>query len=245
MPEQVLTRKIKGLTENFIDNLINIYGDVLISVVIYGSAASGEFSDKCSNINLLVVLKDTGLKTLAKAASLVNKYRFRNIQPVFLSQEYISNSCDVFPIEFIDMQENHLTLYGNDVLKGIAIDLKNLRFQCEQELKGRIMNLKRLFVKKYRDKIALKNALVKLFISIAHILRNIIRLKGKQPVYLKQGLIIQISKEFPINLSVWEKILSVRNNQLLLDKAEIPCLFESFVEDLEKISAGLNKYNLP
>lgn len=241
MSEQVLTGKIKKLTEGFVNSLKNIYEDDLLSVILYGSAASGEFSNRYSNINLLVVLKDCSLNNLSKSSSLINKYRFRNIQPVFVSLESIKNTCDVFPIEFIDMQENHLTLIGNDVLKDFSIGQGRLKFQCEQELKSRLINIKRLYIKKYKDKRALKNVLIKLFISIIHILRNVIRWKGKNPVYLKQDFIIQISKEFPIDLSVWEKILSVRNNQLLLDETEILGLFENFVGDLEKICAGIDK----
>jgi len=31
----------------------------LVSVVLYGSAASGEYADNHSNLNFLVILKDT------------------------------------------------------------------------------------------------------------------------------------------------------------------------------------------
>ena len=57
------------------------------------------------------------------------------INPVFFTEDYIIRSTDVFPIEFLDMKENHVTLYGKDLFEAIAVDTKNLRFQCEQEIK--------------------------------------------------------------------------------------------------------------
>ena len=35
---------------------------------------------------------------------------------------------------------------GRDILKDLKIDLKNLRFQCEQELKGKLLNLRQAYL---------------------------------------------------------------------------------------------------
>src|SRR3989338_11153170 len=100
MQEINLPSGLKERLSDFLKGLKNIFAQDLISVILYGSGASGEFTDKLSNLNLLVVLKNTGLEDLKKAQTLVA--RAKTITPLFLTESYIVNSTDIFPIEFLD-----------------------------------------------------------------------------------------------------------------------------------------------
>jgi len=235
MKQLNLPQKLDNTLKDFINNLNDIYGDKLISVILYGSAASGEFVKRHSNLNLLVLLRNTDLENLKKVSGLTNKYRFRFIQPLFFTEDYIRSSGDVFPIEFLDMKENYTVLSGKDALKDISIDTRNLRFQCEQELKIKLINLKQMYLRRNKDKAVLSNLLLKSFTSILHILRNVLRIKGKQPPYLKQDILKDITAEFQIEVDRWEKILAAKNKQIKLKGKEIERLFVNFVRDVEKI----------
>ncbi|MFH0791414.1 MAG: hypothetical protein V2A64_07275 [Candidatus Omnitrophota bacterium] len=235
MEKRNLPEKLTRIIEEFSRELETIYKDDMVSLILYGSGANGEFMDKHSNLNLLVILKDTKLDKLTPAADLINKPKFRIIQPLFFSKEYIYSSTDVFPIEFLDMRENYKVLKGEDVLKDIVIDTKNLRFQCEHELKAKLINLRQSYLKMNRDKALLKHLLLKFFTSIIHILRNVIRIKGRTPDYSKQNLIKQIAEDFPINTDTWNMILRLKNKEVTPDNEKIKQLFISFAGDLEKI----------
>ncbi len=152
----------------------------LLGITLYGSAAAisnsrAEFIPAYSNLNILVLLKSTAPLELKKATRIVNK--FKKITSLFLTEEYILSSTDVFPIEFLDMQENYILLYGKDFLKDLRIDLKNLRFQCEHELKAKLLSLKQLYLGLNNHPALLKEPLFRLFTSTLHILRNVLRLK--------------------------------------------------------------------
>lgn len=241
MPELRLSKKTNKLLDEFIENLNNIYKEDLISIILYGSAASGEFVDRHSNINLLVILKNIGLDNLSKAAGLLDQSRYKLFSPLFFSQDYIAASCDVFPIEFSDMKENYIVLCGKDILKDMYIDFKNLRFQCEHELKAKLISLRHSFLRLINKNNPLRETLLKSFTSVVHILRNVIRLKGKKPHYLKQDFLRQIKEELPIDLNNWERILELKNKPVSLNNAELKSLFSGFVEDLEKIVAIVDK----
>ncbi|MDP3732602.1 MAG: hypothetical protein Q8R31_06270, partial [Candidatus Omnitrophota bacterium] len=177
MEELKISGKLKNILQQFIRGLKDIYQEELISIILYGSAVSGEFIEKHSNLNLLAVLENTNLENLKRAARLINKFSI--INSLFLTEDYIRRSTDVFPIEFLDIQENYSVLYGKDILKGVNIDIRNLRFQCEQELKAKLITLRQLYLKINRDKPALKDLLLRSITSILHISRNVLRLKGK------------------------------------------------------------------
>ena len=233
MQELSLPQKIKKICTDFTERLKDIYADDLISVILYGSAASGEFIDKHSNLNLLVVLKNTELENLKKSSSLINN--FRMVTALFLTESYILSSVDIFPIEFLDMQENCFVLYGKDILKEINIDTRNLRFQCEQELKVRLINLRQLYLSINKDTVALRNLLFKSFTSILHISRNVLRLKGKKPAYKKEEILKEMAREFRIDKDVWGRILKARALEIKLSNKDIEQLFINFTREVENI----------
>ncbi|MBI5144052.1 MAG: hypothetical protein HZA30_03170 [Candidatus Omnitrophica bacterium] len=235
MAELRLPQKIKDRLEAFNQGLKSIYKDALISVILYGSAASGEYSTKHSNINLAIVLDDASLANLSKASKLVRARKYRSFNPVFFTEDYIISSRDVFPIEFLDMKDNHVLLYGRDVLKDLKVDIRNLRFQCEQELKSRLINIKRLYLHN-PDKQALSNLLFRSSTSVLHLLRNLIRLKGTAPAYSKEDAVKAIAQEFNIDPANFNSILAARNRDLRLRHSELDSLFRAFVSDLEKIT---------
>lgn len=233
--------KSKKILEDFIQRLKDIYKEDLLSLILYGSASSGEFVNRHSNLNLLVVLKNITLEQLKKVSGLVSRYRFRTISPLFLTENYIQSSLDIFPIEFLDMQENYLVLYGKDILQDINIDTRNLRFQCEQELKSKLINLRQLYVRINKDKLALRVLLFKSITSVLHILRNVLRLKGKKPAYNKEDIVKELAAEFPIDTAVWSKILSGKSKQIKITNKDTEDLFINFIKDLEKIVEIVDK----
>jgi len=233
MEELKISDKLKNSLQNFNKTLKDIYQKELISLILYGSAASGEFVAKHSNLNALVILRNTDLGILKRASGIINK--FGMINPLFLTENYINSSTDIFPIEFLDMQENYLVLYGKDVLKNINVNTSNLRFQCEQELKAKLINLKQLYLRINRDNVALRNLLFKSFTSVLHILRNVLRLKGKKPPYLKQDILKELKSEFQIDIAIWEKILAAKTMKIKLKTKDTEELFIKFVRELEII----------
>lgn len=236
-----LRHEIKAVLDDFTLTLKSAYQNGLVSVILYGSAASGEFIDKQSNINLLVVLEDCGLENLKKISPEINKNRFQLIKPLFFTEEYIKSSLDVFPVEFLDMKENYLLLYGKDVLSGLEIDIKNLRFQCEHELKAKLISLKNVYLGS-KDRAFLRNLLFKSCTSILHILRNFVRLRGKGPAYRKDDALEQIHNELLLDTANFSKILDFKKNNLRLSYREIEALFFALVADLEKIVSAIDRF---
>lgn len=236
-----LPQDIKRMLDDFVSSLKNNYGDNLISVTLYGSAASGEYSKKNSNINIAIILKDTSIKYLKEILRFINKQKFMVINPVFFTEEYVKNSADVFPIEFLDMKENHIVIYGKDFLEDVSIDLKNLRFQCEQELKSKIINIKRLYLRT-TDTAILKKLLLKSITSAIHIFRNVLRLKGRVPPYSKEDVLNDVARELTINTAPLAKILDAKNRNLRLNREEIDNYFASLIEALETAGDKVNQF---
>jgi predicted nucleotidyltransferase len=226
---------------DFAEDLKTVYGTNLISVVLYGSAASGEFRSKGSNINILTILDDAGLENLKKISKVVRKFKYRRITPVFLTERYIDASRDVFPVEFLDMKDNHKIIYGKDILSEMSIDPKNMYFQCEHELKARLINLKRLYLKT-SDAAVLRDALFKTFGSALHILRTLIGLKDNVSGYKREDVLKDIARVFKVDVAGLGHILEARNRNLKLSGRKLDGLYAAFVKDLEGIVNSIDKF---
>ena len=115
--------------------LTQAFGDRLLSVVLYGSAASGEMHGKYSDLNVLCVLKTIGPAELRLAESPIRWWRsLNNPSPLFLSEEEFYNSTDCFAIEFHDIVECHRVLAGADLVTGLVVDDTFYRGQVEHAI---------------------------------------------------------------------------------------------------------------
>ena len=143
--------KAPGRPEEIFDAFTNdckkVFGADLVSIILYGSGARGEYIPKKSDINFMVLLTEAGISSLGKAMPLVASWKKRRVAtPLFLTKEYIASSLDTFPIEFLNLKAAYAVVFGQDVLGGLAFDGRLLRIQCEREIKGKLLQLRQHFL---------------------------------------------------------------------------------------------------
>lgn len=118
------------------------YGTELVSAIVYGSAAGGDFDPKHSDINLLLVVVEVNLATLERSSKLQEKWLKKRVsRPLFMDKHYIERSLDSFPIEFLNMQGCYKVVIGENILAELKIRKEDLRLQAERELKGKQLHL--------------------------------------------------------------------------------------------------------
>lgn len=235
-----LTGPLKTLLESFTGHLDALYGRGLVSVIVYGSATADGYHAEHSDINLAIVLTDTAIPTLAKAHRLVNERRYRAIHPVFFTEKHIRSSLDVFPLEFLDMQERYIMVYGKDVLKDIRVDTRHLRFQCEHELKSKLIAIKSAYLRTQSGTDA-RELLFRSCTSLLHILRNLLRLKGKVPPHEKDALITDIETAFGVDAKVIRSVLAIKQRGEYPGYAAADALIAELAALLERIADSVDK----
>ena len=66
--------------------------------------------------------------------------------PVYFTVEELSDAADVFPIEFHQMANARIVLYGHDPFEFVKLSNANLRHQTEYELRSKLIQLRRLYI---------------------------------------------------------------------------------------------------
>ncbi|HTR46320.1 MAG TPA: hypothetical protein VMM16_02900 [Verrucomicrobiae bacterium] len=118
-------------------------GDNLTAVVLYGSAVTGEFQEKHSDLNVLCVVARAGHADLERLHGVAEWWmRQGNGAPLVFTMEELKRSADVFAIEMIDMKRHHRMLYGADFLENLDVPMRLHRAQVEHDLRVNWLRLR-------------------------------------------------------------------------------------------------------
>ncbi|MCM8767067.1 MAG: nucleotidyltransferase domain-containing protein [Candidatus Omnitrophica bacterium] len=131
-----MEKRVKNKIEGFLKRIKEIFGERILSCILYGSVVKGTYNPKNSDINLIIIVDRFEAKDLDAIRKKVSKYALKNlIRPFFFSEFFFLSSTDIFPIEWKDIKENHLIVYGNDLTENIKIENENLRIELERKIK--------------------------------------------------------------------------------------------------------------
>src|SRR5271154_588381 len=131
------------LINEFVERMRAAAGANLMTVVLYGSAAAGDYVADHSDVNLLCVLGETSFAAIEALAPTVEWWgRQKHRAPLLLSAEEMRRSADLFSIEFLDMRRHYRVLWGEDVLKTLEIPMRLHRVQLEYELSEKTILLR-------------------------------------------------------------------------------------------------------
>ena len=131
VPQMFVTRVCRALPER------------VLSVVLFGSAAAGDFIPGVSRYDLVIVLDRLGIDELDALAPVIREWRKAgNPLPLLFTPAKLQSSVDAFAIEFLDMQHDRRVLYGRDPIAGLKANPEHARMQIERELKGKSLALR-------------------------------------------------------------------------------------------------------
>src|SRR5271165_1439294 len=90
---------------DLVSRLKEFAAENLESVILYGSAARGDFKEGHSDLNILCVLRSVTARELARLTPVVHWCCKDQNEPapLFFTDEELRTSADVFSIELLDM----------------------------------------------------------------------------------------------------------------------------------------------
>lgn len=224
--------------EPFIDDLKATHGKNLSSVILYGSAAAGDFVPHQSDYNILIALHRIGPADLRNAHACVREWtRLGNPVPVYFTVSELQNASDVFPIEFHQMSVAHKVLYGPEVLAQLSISDQHLRLQAEYELRSKLIKLRRRYISSSTSVDGLKKLMAESFSSFAALFSAVLILKGLDPPATKHEIVALTAQELEIDGTPFEKVLNIRENNFapVLDERSANALFGEYMEQIENV----------
>jgi len=217
---------------NYVTELLRVHADEIISIFVYGNLKP----------NICVIFKSLDFSALKKSLRLVNKgIRNKINAPLFLTKEHIQTSSDTFPIEFLEMKEDHTLLYGEDVLDSIAIEPSHIRFICEQQLKGKLIRIRQAYLEIGLRKKGMELLVKESFESLFPIFRGLLRLKDIKPAKDRHECVRQLSDSFQVDSNLFLSLLDDTKNDEKIAGESIEDFLEKYILEIEKLSMVADK----
>lgn len=227
----------KEIFNEFVSDYKAIYGDELVSIILYGSAAGSDYIPGRSDINFMIVLTEDGIKDLERSFRLVKKWRKKNVAvPLFLTERYIETSMDVYPIEYLNFKRRYITVYGKDILKGLSFDKKFLRLQAEREIKGKLLLLREAYLGSKGKKAALTAIINQSINAFMAIFNALLFIKDIDIPEGARSLIIALCNAFDLENSIFMKLIHIREGKIKPDNKELNRIFKDYLNEIRKLS---------
>jgi predicted nucleotidyltransferase len=165
-----------------VESLVRALGGRLRSVVLYGSAARGEYHQGTSDLNLVVVSEGLDPRDLEMlSAPLAAWVKQGQPLPRLMTPEILADAVDVFPIEFLDIRAHHVVLHGADPFAAIRVGVEPLRLQCEREFREKLMRLREGYLAAHASRTELARLLTSSYTTFLALFRAGLHLVGSPP----------------------------------------------------------------
>lgn len=139
----MLPEQMRPPVSDFAELLRTLGGDNVLGLTLIGAIAAGSFAPERDTARSVMVVRRHDLSLLRRIAEHGPRLgRQRISAPLVMTPEYIQASLDTFPLEFLEITQNRVIVFGNDYFSDLEIADSDVRYQCERELKVLAMSLR-------------------------------------------------------------------------------------------------------
>lgn len=213
-------------------------GEGLVSLVLYGSAARGDYRAAHSDLNLLLILADASPAVLRPIGPIVHRWvKAGHPPPLIFSERGWRASTDVFPLEIEDMRQAHRVLRGRDPLKGLETSPADQRQQLEREALGKLLQLRAEYAASGPHPQALEALLVSSASTFFALFRGVLRLKGSVPPQTPPELIQAAARLVGFDPAAFDWVLARLAGQKAARLTQFDPIAERYLGAVERLAA--------
>ncbi len=228
------------LISEFIEKIRAAAGANLVSVILYGSGAEGEFHPEYSDLNLLCLLRDASFVSLSKIAEVVEWWRGKKHHPpLVMTLAELNASADTFSIEFVDMKQRHRVLYGEDVLSNLNIPMTLHRSQLEYELREKLFLLRQHLVVAGNEK-QLWDVMLNSLSSFTTLFRHALLEMGEQGRKHSREAVADLAHRMNFDPSPFVQIMDVRANTADRKPLRAAEIAGKYLQAIEQVTAAVD-----
>jgi len=230
------------LIDEFVERIRKAAGSNLRALVLYGSAAAGDYVADHSDVNLLCVLGETSFAVIAAMAPAVEWWgKQKHRAPLLMSADEMRRSADVFSIEFLDMRRHYRVLWGEDILKTLEIPMRLHRAQVEYELREKTILLRQQLLAISGKDEAKWDLLLRSLPAFGTLFRHTLIALGDTGAGSKREAAIALGSKLGIDTSVFGELLDLRERKQDRKSAKVDEIFARYLKLVEQVTAAVDK----
>ena len=233
--------QIEKKLEELVSRAKAALGEELDSILLYGSAARGEFDSGHSDLNVLVLARKLDRGVLEKVGPLMLWWlEAGHPQPLLFTRDEFRAATDAFPIEIYDIRSAHKVLFGTSPLEGLEVDALHHRAQLEHELRSKLLRLRQKAIPILKDSKAMLRLMENSVTTFLLFLRHTLLLKGLEAPVGRRELLEAGAKAGLIEGSSFSQLIDLREGKLSPKAADSVQLFEDYLKQIQSLVASVD-----
>ena len=217
-------------------------GTNLLSLILYGSAVTGEFQPKHSDLNVLCILKELGSEELLKLHPAAAWWAKKgHPAPLFLTLRELEESADVFAIELLDIKSARRILYGKDVIEALMIPMDLHRMHVERELRNNAIRLRQRYVVHSSDSrrtLELMTASISTFVALFR--HAVIALGAGEPP-TKRAAVDRAGSALGFDPAPFHAVLDIRERRKRGREVDVQATFVEYLRGVVKATEEMDR----
>ena len=231
-----------GRYRPFLEGLLQSRKDGIHSIHVTGSAVSGGYDPGRSDVNSVIVLHEMDLGFLEALAPLGKKYGRKKVSPpLIMTPQYVRESLDVFPIEFLNLHHIHRTVYGEDMFADLQVKSPDLRLQCERDLKAKLIGLRQGYLASAGNARILNEDFSMAISGYMPLFRAIVFLKSGEFPIRPEEVIARLGEVSGVDTGVYARVFKKKLEHARLPIGELNRLFEEYYLATESLGAVVDE----
>lgn len=238
-----MVKKIEVALDRLAEDLRAAYGENLASIMLYGSVAAGDQIELRSDYNLLIVLRRiTSADLRLSQATMRDWLSLGQPMPVYFTVNELKRAADVFPIEFLQMEQARKVLYGLDPFESVDNSRANLRHQTEYELRTKLIQLRRLYIPASSSVEKLSALMSDSLASFAALFRAVLILQGQEAPVSKPDTVRTTVRWLGLDGAPFKQILELRSKTgSKLTETEADNVFSAYLAQIERVIDAVDR----
>ncbi len=238
-----LLEHIEKIGDEFTEDVRKCFSQKLVSVTLYGQAARSARLQRGAAINFIVAVRDNTPSELAPCSAYMKRWSRHGIAaPLFITPEYIRGSLDTFPLEFMEMKSSYRIFYGDDVLKDLEFEDKNVRTECEREIKGKLLHLRAEYLSLRGDRNGIADLVARSLNTFRLVFGGALYLKRKVAPAETSDLIELAAEVYDLNGKLLREIQDLAFGRIKPSPEKTDFFFDKYVEELDKLSRAIDSF---
>lgn len=230
------------ILEGLVTRLKAAAGGNLRSVVLYGSAASGEFHAGHSDLNVLCLLHRVDPAELGKLHKPAVWFaRKRHSMPLVLSLNELQEAADIYAIELLELKTHRRVLYGEDAFGSLEVPMSLHRTQVEREVRHALIRLRQGYVAAAGNRKAVLALMMSSAPGFALLFRHALIALGETPFRPKRDAVHRLAGLLGFDASSFERLFAVRDGRQKEKELDWEQLFDNYLEAVTQAVTALDR----
>jgi hypothetical protein len=232
--EQLLAELVSRLKETA--------GVNLLSVILYGSAATDEFHPKHSDLNVLCIVADLSRLELSKLTAASTWWAKKgHPAPLFFTLDELHHSADIFAIELLDIQAARQILYGEDVIASLHVPTDLHRLHVERELRSNTLRLRQYYIMHAGDARKTRQLMLSSISTFVALFRHALLALGEDPPSGKRATVDLAGSVLGFDPSPFHTLLDIREGRQREREMDAQVTFDKYLNAVVKATEEVDR----